>query len=294
MGPSCQGFLETRHGCAPGRAASDSVLREIVESAGPLFSSGKEYALEAPALNDLADVYEAMIDWPKRLAREGPFLRRLVDRVGARRALDCACGTGHHAAMLHQWGLEVEGADLSPAMIERARAAHGQPLGLRWVVRPFDVPSPAEELFDLVLCLGNALALASDPAGVERAMAAMLSVLRPEGVLAVQVLNLWAMPDGPCAWQKSFRAQLPRGDVAVAKGIHRAGARGFVDLVVIHLDRNAARETESFPFLGLEADELSAMARRSGARDATLWGGYANQPYDRATSPDLVALFERT
>jgi SAM-dependent methyltransferase len=72
--------------------------------------------------SDLTDVYEAMIDWPNRLAHEERFYRRLFERVGVRSVVDVACGTGHHAAMFHSWGLRVEGADISPAMIECARA----------------------------------------------------------------------------------------------------------------------------------------------------------------------------
>ena len=71
--------------------------------------------------SDVADIYEAMIDWQKRLASEGPFYRRLFDRVGVHSVLDVACGTGRHAAMFHSWGLRVEGADISANMIERAR-----------------------------------------------------------------------------------------------------------------------------------------------------------------------------
>ena len=71
----------------------------------------------------VADIYDVMIDWPKRLAHEGPFFRRLFQRADARRVLDAACGTGRHAALMHSWGLEVEAADISPAMIARAKAA---------------------------------------------------------------------------------------------------------------------------------------------------------------------------
>ena len=93
--------------------------------------------------DDFADIYEAMIDWPKRLAHEGPFYRRLFERIGVRSAIDVACGTGHHAAMFHSWGLRVEGADLSPAMIDRARNSFGQPASLQWTVRGFDQPIAA-------------------------------------------------------------------------------------------------------------------------------------------------------
>ena len=54
--------------------------------------------------DDLTDIYEAMIDWPKRLANEGPFYRRWFERVGVQSVVDVACGTGRHAAMFHSWG----------------------------------------------------------------------------------------------------------------------------------------------------------------------------------------------
>ena len=59
--------------------------------------------MNADLFADLTDVYEAMVDWPKRLANEEPFYRRLFARIGARRVLDAACGTGHHASMFHAW-----------------------------------------------------------------------------------------------------------------------------------------------------------------------------------------------
>ena len=74
---------------------------------------------------ELSDVFEDLVDWPKRLEGEGPFFRGLFARTGAQAVLDGACGTGHHGALFHSWGMSVEGADISPRMIERARALHG-------------------------------------------------------------------------------------------------------------------------------------------------------------------------
>ena len=92
--------------------------------------------------NQLADVYEAMIDWPKRLAAEEPFYRHWFQQAEVKRVADVACGTGHHAAMFHGWHLDVEASDLSPAMIERARAGFGEPPGLHWAVRVLTRRSP--------------------------------------------------------------------------------------------------------------------------------------------------------
>jgi hypothetical protein len=67
--------------------------------------------------------------------------------------------------MFHSWGLEVEGADVSPAMIARCRQQFGEPGTLRWTVRGFEEPAPAA--VDAVVCLGNSLALAGNRGGAQ-------------------------------------------------------------------------------------------------------------------------------
>jgi glycine/sarcosine N-methyltransferase len=247
--------------------------------------------------DDLTDVYEAMIDWPKRLANEEPFYRGLFARHGVKSMVDVACGTGRHAAMFHSWGLRVEGADLSPAMIDLARAAFGEPSGLRWAVRGFDQSIDAAEPFDAAVCVGNSLALAPDAATVERAVGQMSAAVRPGGPIIVQVLNLWHLADGPVTWQKCKRATLPQGDVLIVKGVHRCGSRGFVELVVTGLGEPPAKappmQTDSIGFLGLDAADLEAMARRAGAANVVFYGGYQQQPYDRQASVDLIMVAER-
>jgi glycine/sarcosine N-methyltransferase len=240
---------------------------------------------------DLTDVYEAMIDWPKRLAHEGPFYRRLFEQHDIRSVIDVACGTGRHAAMFHSWDLRVEGADVSPAMIDRARASFGQPVGLRWAVRGFDEPIAPAEPFDAAVCVGNSLPLASDMATVQRAIGQMLAAVRGGGVIVVHALNLWHLPDGPCVWQKCRPAILPDGEVLIVKGVHRCGAHGYVELIVAGLA--GALHTESVPLLGLEAAELESMARAAGAGEVFFFGGYENQPYDCQASVDLLMVAEK-
>ena len=237
---------------------------------------------------DLTDVYEALVDWPKRLAHETPFYRDWFGRAGVRRVLDAACGTGRHAALFHDWGLAVEGADVSPAMIERARKTFGEPAGLRFTVRGFDAPVEASEPFDAAICVGNSLSLAPDFATIERTVAQMLGAVRPGGLLVTHTLNLWRMPDGPCVWQKCRHAFLPQGEVLIVKGVHRCGQRGYVDLVVAGSPDGNQRHAESTPFLGLEAAELEALARRCGAAEVACFGGYRGEPYVRETSVDLI------
>ena len=243
--------------------------------------------------DDLTDVYEAMIDWPKRLAHEEPFYRRWFEQHGVGNVLDAACGTGRHAAMFHSWGLRVEGADISAEMIARARSNFGEPPGLRWVVRSFDQPIAPAEPFDAVVCVGNSLALAPDKATVQRAVGQMLAAVRSGGLIVVQMLNLWHLPDGPCVWQKCQRTMLPQGEVLITKGVHRSGRQGFVELLVSRLTGTVAMQGESLPLMGLETAELEAMARGAGAGQIEFFGGYQDQPYDRQESVDLVMVAEK-
>jgi len=249
--------------------------------------------MPAELFSDLTDIYEAMIDWPKRLAHEEPFYRRLFERTGVRSLVDVACGTGHHAAMFHSWQLRVEGADISPAMIERARSNFGEPPGLRWVVRPFDAPVDAAERFDAAICVGNSLALAPDKPTVARAIGQMLAAVRPSGAIVVHALNLGHLPDGPCAWQKSKRVTLPQGEALILKGVHRWRSRGYVELCVSELSGGTPLYSESVPFLALEAAELEEMARQAGASQVAFFGGYQDQKYEPQKSMDLVMVADR-
>lgn len=244
------------------------------------------------AFDELTHVFDELIDWPRRLAAEAPFYRDLFERVGVRRVVDVACGTGRHAAMFHSWGLEVEGADVSPHMVLHARGLFRESPGLRWVVRGYDEAVEPAGGFDAAVCVGNSLALASDLETVERAVGRMLAAVRDGGVVIIHVLNLWALPEGPCIWHRSARATLGQNEVLLARGVHRCGAKGFVELVVADPSGEAPFQGRAAPFLGLEAPELDRMARAAGARQVSLFGGYQRQPYLRDQSVDLLFVAE--
>jgi SAM-dependent methyltransferase len=241
--------------------------------------------------DDLPEAYDAMIDWPKRLAAEEPFYRRLFARVTVKSVLDTACGTGRHAAMFHSWGLRVEGADLSSGMIDRCKARFPESDTLHWTVRGYDLPAGEPGRFDVVICTGNSLALAPDEAVIQRAVQRMLEAVAPGGAVVLQVLNLWRMTDGPCLWQKCKRADLARGDSLIVKGVHRCGRVGYVDFVVTTLSGGQpVMQVESLPFWGLQPETLAAMAKQSGATSIEIFGDYKRQAYDPRQSPDLIVV----
>ena len=248
----------------------------------------------ADAFDSRVDAYEAMIDWPRRLANELALYRWVVERFAAHRVLDAACGTGHHAAMLAGWGLEVEAADISPAMLERAAARVRTSAGVRFVRRGFHEPVPAPASFDLAICVGNSLSLAKDAAGVQTAMTNLLCAVHPGGAVLVHVLNLWRLPQGLTQWGKCKLADLTSGRHLIIKGVHRAGDDGFVDLLVTKLEADQATlHSDCVSFLGLRAEQLERYARSAGAAKVEFFGDYVRSPYEPAASVDLIMVAQR-
>jgi glycine/sarcosine N-methyltransferase len=238
--------------------------------------------------------YDALVDWPRRLANEGPFYRRLFEDAGVRRVLDAACGTGHHAAMFRSWGLHVEAADINPEMIDYCRSTHGESASLRWVVRSFVEPASAAGAFDAVVCVGSSISLAPDVETVNRVIAAMLSVVRPGGVCVIQALNLWRVPEGPTMWQKCRHFRRDDGERIVIKGLHRFGDRGFIELIELSVaGGGVSSRFHRATMLGLRDADLRVAVESAGGRDVRICGTFQNDPYEPQKSPDLVLVCSR-
>ena len=148
-----------------------------------------------------AEVFDRYVDWERRLAREVPFLARTLERAGARRVADVACGTGMHAIALAREGFRVTGFDPDARLLKEAAERGGQPgpgrawpRSLKWVRASFaglsDAAAPG--VFQGVLCLGNSLALlpVEELPGALRNMARLLA---PGGVLVAHTVHFDAL-----------------------------------------------------------------------------------------------------
>jgi SAM-dependent methyltransferase len=105
-----------------------------------------------------------------------PILRALSGAGGD--ALDAACGTGRHAALLASMGWTTTGVDQSPAMLEVAR---GKVAGARFEVGDVRALPLADESYDLAVA-ALALCHLDDPTP---AVVDVARVLRPGGVFVI-------------------------------------------------------------------------------------------------------------
>jgi SAM-dependent methyltransferase len=240
--------------------------------------------------DDFAQVYDATINWPARLANEEPLLRKLIEQTNAQIILDAACGTGRHAQMLHSWGKTVHAADLSQSMLDIAVKRVPQSPTLSYHHRSFTQSLPPT--YDFILCIGNSLSLPGSLDEAAQGVKSLIGALNPNGVLLVQVLNLSALEIGPSKWQRCSFVHLNDKNILAVKGLHRTGDHGHIDILLIDPEKGSLIQSRSAAFLGL-SPQLLLSASSSIASSVEFFGDYSLSPYDPAKSPDIIMIARR-
>lgn len=194
----------------------DHLYRHSVEAYEVLHAArGKDYGHEAAAVVE-------------RIRRRRPDARSL---------LDVACGSGLHLAAFQELGFDVEGVDLSSAMLAAARG------------RLPDVALHEEDMrtlrlgrrFDAVVCLFSAIGYMTTVEDLTSAIATMAAHLVPGGVLVVEP---WFEPDD---WHDGsvFSEAAKAGELAVAR-VSRSWREGDQSVIEMHYALARPKRTWSF------------------------------------------------
>ncbi len=143
------------------------------------------------SFDNLSLVYDRSINWDARLGRELPFILNALSESGGNRILDMACGSGRHSVALALKGADVVGFDSSTAMIQAAKElAAENGVEIRFMVADMtNLETILKEKFDLIICLGNSLALVPALQEAKNLLSAVHSRLNSDGVFVAQVLN---------------------------------------------------------------------------------------------------------
>ena len=167
------------------------------------------------------EVPEGYARWAERydgpnpaIAREEPIVHGLLAGLPPGRALDAACGTGRHAAKLHELGHQVVGVDATPAMLSLARK---KVPGVDFRVGRLEELPVQDGTVDLITC---ALAL-SHLDDLRPAIGEFARVLRPGGTVIISDIHPQAAATGAIA---AFPGRdLTRGVPYVRSVIHQIG-----------------------------------------------------------------------
>lgn len=260
-----------------------------------------ERAAAAVPLYDSFDDYDRFVNWERRLAYELPFIEAQLQAVGARRVLDVACGTGRHALALARRGYDVVGADLSAAMIERARenaAALGDAAGqARFVVAGFGDLSGAGlgSGVDALVCLGSSLPHVLTEADLLATLVDWHAVLRPGGLALVQNRNMDAVLARCDRWMPV--QQRAAGDREWLFMRFYDFDESGLTFNVVTLERCAGepwrQRVDATRLAPWRREQLVAAFTRAGFGDIASYGDMTGGTFDELSSGNLVLTARR-
>ena len=131
----------------------------------------------------LAKIYDALYSF-KNYEAEAKRLHEIIAEKKTspgNALLDVACGTGTHLSFLRKY-YAVEGIDLTPEMLEVARARHPEVVFHEGDMRSFDLG----RRFDVVTCLFSSIGYMKSPRELREAVINMARHLQPGGVLIIE------------------------------------------------------------------------------------------------------------
>jgi SAM-dependent methyltransferase len=245
------------------------------------------YAPIAEFYDSEHDQFEDDIEWYVHLAG-----------VAGPRVLELGCGSGRLLAPLAAAGNRVVGLDASDAMLERARArlqpaiARGE---VSLVLGSMEaLPGAASGPFDLVIIPLNGLLHVEDPRQQQRVLAQVAQVLRPGGLLAIDVLH--AVPDALASFDGRV---LHEGSWDTETGMVSKFSSRTVDWTnqligsevwydTVDERGTLSRHRTEFPMRWLTPAEISLMLDAAGYTDVNLAGAYDGSPLSDISDRMLV------
>ena len=250
---------------------------------------------QVPLYDALAPDYDRFVEWEGRLAYELPFLTTLLEAHRVQRVLDVACGTGQHAIALAQRGYQVVGADLSAAMVARAKDnAVCQAAEVTFVVAGLGDLSALGMTFGAALCLGNSLPHLLSESAVAGALADLSAVLRPGGLLVIQNRNfdrMWAVRERFMSPQSTRDAE---GEWLFLR-FYDFGKETvtFNMLRLRRTDDGWVQDVDSTELRPIFGHDLARALAAAGFDQIALYGSYDGSPFEPDESGDLIAVARR-
>jgi SAM-dependent methyltransferase len=220
-------------------------------------------------------------------------------QVAGPRVLELSCGSGRLLAPLAAAGNLVVGVDSSEAMLERARGrlqsaiARGQVTLVQGDMQDLAAFGPGS--FDLVIIPLNGLLHVDEPEAQRRVLDEAARVLRPGGLLAVDVLH--AVPDALAAFDGRVvhEGSWEGESGAVAKFSSRTvdWTNQLIATEVWYDELSAggalSRHRTEFTMRWVTPAELTLMLELTGFADCDLGGSYDGSPLTDMSDRMLVA-----
>ncbi|MEN6462129.1 MAG: class I SAM-dependent methyltransferase [Syntrophomonas sp.] len=241
-----------------------------------------EWAKSYDSFGSITDIYES----------EKVFLKRIFDKYKIKSALDCACGTGPHLALLSKRGIKVCGSDYSEAMLNVCNKNLSKS-GIKVTTKRADfryLEKVWNEKFDAVLCMGQSIAHLLTKEDLITAFKSMLNRLNDSGILIMtQGTTHLTLQDG-------FRFDLVVNNKNFSRILVRDIENGFQTfnyLEVYHSNKRDKMITHSIRQKIILDDEYRLFLYNAGFSTVYIYGGFDMALYDKEKSWRLIVVAEK-
>jgi SAM-dependent methyltransferase len=219
------------------------------------------------------------------------FYLRAAGGERDRRVLELACGTGRLTIPLAERGLDMTGLDLSPAMLERARAKADQAgVEARFIqgdMRAFDLA----QRFDLIFIPINSICHLLSRPDVEACLGCVRAHLAPAGRLVIDVFNpsLAILMRESGRWFEVGVYDDEQGRPVRLTEQNRYDRATQINHILWRFEGESGRAVERrltmkqyFP------QELDALLACNGFAIEAKWGQYGGQPFHSDSNQQVV------
>jgi glycine/sarcosine N-methyltransferase len=210
-------------------------------------------------------------------------LRFASDKWKRGKILDLACGNGGYAIELAKQGFEVEGVDLSEAMIEAARkSAAEENVHVVFSVADMADPLPANR-YKGVLFIGNSLVHASSIELITKILTNIYRSLQQDGTLVMQILNY----DRIMKLRPATLPLIQRDGVTFERRYFYEETRVRFQTVLRVAGNSVTDEVSLYP---LQSEALQQSLSAAGFTDVEMHDDFTSAPFDAATTFALVVV----
>jgi len=213
--------------------------------------------------------------------------------------LELGCGTGRLLLPLSHAGLPVTGVDISPALLEQARAKLAtMPQSENITLVQGDLRALALERrdFAFAFCTSNTLMHLADPADQLAVLERAAAHLRPDGLLLIdlfhpdvaRLLAVQGVMELADEWSREDGTEVVKWSVRTVDLAEQLQETLFI-YEEIAADGSMRRTHCPFTLRYLWRNEAELMLRLAGLAVEAVWGDFEGTPYD-AMSEHLILL----
>ena len=246
------------------------------------------------SFDDISLAYDNSIDWDSRLKREMLFILSLIENTKNPRILDIACGSGRHSISLAANGAEVIGIDSSKTMLNAAEShANEQDVMPKFIETDMEnIRTSVEGPFDLIICLGNSLALVNDIDTLKQVVKDIFHLLKDGGSFVAQVLNFEEIHWTGFRTFPSKTGMLSNGEEVTFSRLFEHTDYPFSSTLVMSAFRKDGEtwtsEVSTQKVLNLKHDQMKSILEETGFSSVRIFSNYERGELDKKYDRSMV------